>query len=416
MIHGGMRVSSEEKGKGNVGVGTDGMNMRYIAVCIILACVAACGSKGKNENCVPDCSPEYVCIDGECVEVCNPPCGEGFRCNPETRECEPTGDDAGSDPDDVISEPSDSGDDPGDDPMLEPPVEVVDDTGDDLAADPDATGDPVSEDVEEECDSRHIFCGGTCVDPMTDPYNCGACAVVCPMGADCVYGTCECMAAGTLLCHGSCIDIMSDPANCGGCDVVCSKSGPDCVSGSCGCGSSAPCAPVCDVANCGLCSICCSGTCYLVNTARCTDCSTSCNTSMGERCIPDVSSGSCVHSCEFDNMCACMPATYNLSPAPTQTCGPVDYSISSMDMSIVSGVVLVAERTPFNLTSFLLSGCDDTFAVSGTDYFGGCLDVRLSGTFTDCDTFTGTWSATHDPSVCPGCADYTVTVTGTRSP
>ncbi|MBV9949523.1 MAG: hypothetical protein JOZ69_21955, partial [Myxococcales bacterium] len=35
-------------------------------------------------------------------------------------------------------------------------------------------------------------CGGVCVDPMTDPKNCGGCGTVCPAGAPCQGGQCLC--------------------------------------------------------------------------------------------------------------------------------------------------------------------------------------------------------------------------------
>ncbi len=33
-------------------------------------------------------------------------------------------------------------------------------------------------------------CGGTCIDPQTDPNNCGDCGIACSVGQGCCYGTC----------------------------------------------------------------------------------------------------------------------------------------------------------------------------------------------------------------------------------
>lgn len=38
-------------------------------------------------RCMPSCRDGYVCRDGKCVELCNPPCGPGMRCV--HGECEP---------------------------------------------------------------------------------------------------------------------------------------------------------------------------------------------------------------------------------------------------------------------------------------------------------------------------------------
>jgi hypothetical protein len=35
---------------------------------------------GQAQECVPDCRDGFVCVKGECVSGCNPPCDEGERC------------------------------------------------------------------------------------------------------------------------------------------------------------------------------------------------------------------------------------------------------------------------------------------------------------------------------------------------
>ena len=42
------------------------------------------------------------------------------------------------------------------------------------------------------CDAPRVKCGATCVDPMTDPNNCGGCGSICGPNASCVGGRCQC--------------------------------------------------------------------------------------------------------------------------------------------------------------------------------------------------------------------------------
>ncbi|MHB8418432.1 MAG: hypothetical protein ACYDCL_10180 [Myxococcales bacterium] len=90
--------------------------------------------------------------------------------------------------------------------------------------------------------------GGSCLDVLDDPRNCGACGVVCPSGQACSNGVCSGTAAacgpghtggfcnldagpGYLCCPGGgCTNTLADPANCGACGVVCDGG---CVAGSC---------------------------------------------------------------------------------------------------------------------------------------------------------------------------------------
>jgi hypothetical protein len=84
-------------------------------------------------------------------------------------------------------------------------------------------------------------CAGVCVDPQTDPNNCGVCGTVCASG-QCAGGLCvETVAEapapagcpeGQADCGGGCIDVVSDPANCGACGNVCAAD-QQCSSGGC---------------------------------------------------------------------------------------------------------------------------------------------------------------------------------------
>ncbi len=90
---------------------------------------------------------------------------------------------------------------------------------------------------ESTCEAGLLDCGTLCVDPMTDPANCGACGVACSEanGESCVEGACACIASTR--CGDVCADLGTDPANCGECGVACNEeNGQICADGSCGCG------------------------------------------------------------------------------------------------------------------------------------------------------------------------------------
>ncbi len=52
------------------------------------------------------------------------------------------------------------------------------------------------------CPSGTTACGGDCIDLASDPQNCGACAMVCATGQDCVKSSCTCVKGGS--CAGCC--------------------------------------------------------------------------------------------------------------------------------------------------------------------------------------------------------------------
>jgi hypothetical protein len=52
-----------------------------------------------------------------------------------------------------------------------------------------------------------IECYGSCVDPNSDPWNCGACDNACGWTEDC--------------CDGWCTDVYYDDYNCGACGYAC---------------------------------------------------------------------------------------------------------------------------------------------------------------------------------------------------
>lgn len=57
-----------------------------IASTFLLVATPATADEGDSETCTPPCRSTYVCVDGQCVSACNPPCPEGQQCT-EVGEC-----------------------------------------------------------------------------------------------------------------------------------------------------------------------------------------------------------------------------------------------------------------------------------------------------------------------------------------
>jgi len=118
--------------------------------------------------------------------------------------------------------------------------------------------------------STLIACSGLCVDPTSDPNNCGGCGNVCATGQKCWASTCQgppaCGNAMQTDCNGTCTYTASDNSNCGACGVVC-VSDQVCESGACVAGTQCPngqanCGGACvdltgDANNCGACAVIC---------------------------------------------------------------------------------------------------------------------------------------------------------------
>ena len=88
---------------------------------------------------------------------------------------------------------------------------------------------------ERACPEGQAFCNDVCVDPQTDPANCGLCGNACAAGEICFAGQCardhRCD-AGLTNCNDVCVDLLVDPANCGACGNVC-DTGDICFGGQC---------------------------------------------------------------------------------------------------------------------------------------------------------------------------------------
>jgi hypothetical protein len=108
-----------------------------------------------------------------------------------------------------------------------------------------------------------VICGGGCVDPMTDPGNCGSCGHACVAGQICSGGIC--CASGQSNCGGACTDTTTSTTDCGGCGVACAG-GQACCNGVCSTlGQDANHCGACG-ASCGCSDGCLSGACAALDT------------------------------------------------------------------------------------------------------------------------------------------------------
>lgn len=165
------------------------------------------------------------------------------------------------------------------------------------------------------CVAPQIDCGGSCIDPMTDSANCGACNAPCTGEMTCVAGQCAC-AMGTQACGMSCVDVQTDASNCGMCGMACTG-GRTCVGGACACPmNQLSCGDACvdpmtDAAHCGGCDqacdqglTCAAGSCAcggaltlcvdtcvdtMTDAAHCGDCDTACP--LGQSCAGGACGG-----------------------------------------------------------------------------------------------------------------------------
>ena len=140
-------------------------------------------------------------------------------------DAEPDADDSG---------PADTGDldaNSGDDGADEGAPLVAEDGGD---SDAGEAGDDASELADSEvptvddggvdsllvCPEGLLACDDQCVDPKSDPANCGSCGNGCTTGV-CNDGTCLVCDTPQSVCGRQCIDTFTDPDNCGGCGIPC---------------------------------------------------------------------------------------------------------------------------------------------------------------------------------------------------
>lgn len=270
-----------------------------------LSCVgpASCPRWEPTSTCTPTdttvCVPGFGCLVCGTVgqACCATGCGSGFVCDP-TMHCVPSMPDAG----------------------------VVDGGAFDAGA-----GDS-GIDAGTVCTTPEILCGGVCVDPRTDPANCGACGNVCGAGFVCSMSACRCPGSLTV-CGGSCVDAMTSTAHCGGCGRPCTL-GETCMSGTCvgamdagtPCSSgyhlcTGSCASNLAVTTCGsLCSPCPAPTSGMA-TCDGTSCGFVCNAGFhacGGSCVSNTS----ITSCGTTSCSPCAAAPPNAAPTcDGATCG-----------------------------------------------------------------------------------------------
>ena len=66
----------------------------------------------------------------------------------------------------------------------------------------------------------------------TDARNCGACGNACPGTVPCTAGACAC-ATGSTRCGDACVDVQTDARHCGACGRACPTTAAFCMAGSC---------------------------------------------------------------------------------------------------------------------------------------------------------------------------------------
>jgi len=78
------------------------------------------------------------------------------------------------------------------------------------------------------CPTGQLNCGGTCIDPLSNPNNCGSCGKTC--SGRCSQGIC--CGPNQSACGGQCYNTSSDPKHCGSSCTPCTLN-LICVNGSC---------------------------------------------------------------------------------------------------------------------------------------------------------------------------------------
>lgn len=169
-------------------------------------------------------------------------------------------------------------------------------------------------DAGPPCLAPRALCGGACVDPRSDPQNCGACAVACAAGQVCAESTCRVACpTGQVACGGRCATLSTDNQHCGRCDTVCGAT-EACAGGACrsacasdqiACGGRCV-SPQTDNQHCGRCGAACAPGQACIAGA----CTTTCTvglTACGALCVDlradDANCGGCGRPCAAGQRC-----------------------------------------------------------------------------------------------------------------
>ncbi|MBX3202389.1 MAG: PQQ-binding-like beta-propeller repeat protein [Labilithrix sp.] len=189
------------------------------------------------------------------------------------------------------------------------------------------------------CSPGLLACVNECVDPVTDPRNCGACGARCPAAHVCASGTCEVSCpAGTADCDGACVIVAHHPKHCGSCEVSCGVE-ESCVDGECRplavdaivCSSPArTCSGTCidvtsDSAHCGACDARCPADRECVASAcNCVGGKASCASRCVDLALDRANCGACgttcgpLETCEAST-CVCAPSASRCDGSCTNT-------------------------------------------------------------------------------------------------
>lgn len=158
-------------------------------------------------------------------------------------------------------------------------------------------------------------------------------------------------------------------------------------------------------------------------------CSTdSCDPTAGDRGACAAVCDRVQTGCDGDPLCATVGPScaghFSISPAPMNHCigGMVDYDVSSATFDIIGGMLIVTPPSAHfgNLTDASAPVCPTFTATARVDGAGagGVTEIyTLTGTFSDDDHFTGTFTADLGGfGGFLGCTEGSMSVTGTRIP
>jgi hypothetical protein len=167
----------------------------------------------------------------------------------------------------------------------------------------------VCEDGVCTCAEGDVFCSGRCIDPQTDPSNCGTCGTECTAGQVCQSGSCACP-VGASDCADVCTDLQTDETNCGICGTTCAA-GQTCEGGLCRCaGGLTACGAFCidttsNPSNCGSCgNICATDQECKAGACECVDeTETLCGRVCSNLAIDTLNCGSCGSPCPAGVSC-----------------------------------------------------------------------------------------------------------------
>lgn len=260
-----------------------------------LSCDAASQTCG---GCTPDCAGKWCGAPDGCGGVCT---GPGLTCSADM-VCSATGTCECPNPGEIL--------------CSTPTLACVD-----VSSNPNQCGGcssvcpPGAPCVDGHCDcpvGSHLCTtpGGTkiCTNLATDDDHCGGCNMACP-GTPCIDGACGSCGPGQTACPGACADLTTDEAHCGTCSNACPV-GIDCVGGACDCGGGLiACGGACtdvgtDEDHCGACfNACPAGVSCVAGACICPGGSTLCGAVCTNTDVDPDHCGACFAGCSPGQSC-----------------------------------------------------------------------------------------------------------------